>query len=272
MQSWELVRSCLRQSFERQGSSVAIDKDGYVPNPCDNLLPCVHLKDFEADLKRGAGKELEKNFRAVHSSSALAVNCFAPFRQRIADLALPGIAAGFDSLQFESECPSGLGGQPPTLDVLLRGRHVVVAIESKLTEFLGDSKKAEFSHAYSQICDGRREQPYFRAMRRLMDNPETYVRLDAAQLIKHAFGLEYRFPKLPVTLLYLFWEPANPGRAPEFAQHRKEIADFTKRVEGSKVAFKSMSYPKLWEEWRSGAQEWLFKHLDNLEQRYLVEI
>ena len=272
MQRRGLVCSCLWQSFERQDPGVAIDTAGYVPDFRDNLLPLVCSEDFEEDLRHGAGNELENKFRAVHSSAALAVNCFAPFRRRIADLALPGIAAGFDSLQFERECPSGLRGKPPTLDVLLSGPAGVVAIESKLTEFLSDSK-AEFSESYrDRICDGRREQGYFREMLDLMDDPETYVRLDAAQLIKHAFGLEHSFPDLPVTLLYLFWEPTNSGRAPEFAEHREEIAEFAERVEGSRVAFAAMSYPELWAKWREGAPEWLSGHLDNLEQRYLVEI
>ena len=60
-------------------------------------------------------------------------------------------------------------------------------------------------------------------MLRLRDRPDQYTWLDAAQVIKHAFGLARSFPDRPVTLLYLFWEPANPTAGPEFVAHRDEI-------------------------------------------------
>jgi hypothetical protein len=47
-------------------------------------------------------------------------------------------------------------------------------------------------------------------MLRLIDAPDCYAWPDAAQLIKHAFGLAGTFGGPPATLLYLYWEPANP--------------------------------------------------------------
>ena len=46
-------------------------------------------------------------------------------------------------------------------------------------------------------------------MSALVERPDTYRLLDAAQLVKHAFGLARRFPHEPAVLLYLFWEPAD---------------------------------------------------------------
>jgi hypothetical protein len=228
--------------------------------------------DFEADLSAGDGNELQTKFRAAHSSSGLGVNCFAPFRRQITDLTLqPGET--FDALQFERKCPTGLrGGRFPNLDVMLSGPTGVVGVESKLTEYLA-RHSAAFSPAYAeQIRDARREQGYFREMVRLIADPDSYVWLDAAQLIKHAFGLARTFGDRPVTLLYVFWEPANPGDSPEFAAHRKEIAAFAERVEGSTPRFAAMSYPELWANWRKTAPEWLSRHLDELEARYLIRI
>lgn len=78
-------------------------------------------------------------------------------------------------------------------------------------------------------------------MLRLRDRPDKYTWLDAAQLIKHAFGLARSFPDRPVTLLYLFWKPANPTADPEFVAHRDEIEEFRARVAGSSPAFEAMS-------------------------------
>ena len=66
----------------------------------------------------------------------------------------------------------------------------------------------------------------FREMHRLVESPRSYLWLDAAQLVKHAFGLAYTFPDRPVTLIYLFWEPSNPEAYPIFAEHRAEVDRF----------------------------------------------
>lgn len=67
------------------------------------------------------------------------------------------------------------GGRAPNLDVLLSGSNGIVAIESKLTEYLGPHR-AEFSPAYAdQIIDERRDQGYFREMIRLEEDPASYA-------------------------------------------------------------------------------------------------
>lgn len=264
----------LKEALACRRPDIAIDDKGYTADFCDNLLPLVATEDFESDLSAGDGNELATKFRAAHSSSALAVNCFAPFRRRIADLTL-STAGLFETLQFEQKCPTGLrGGRAPNLDVLLAGPGGVVGIESKLTEYL-TAHRAEFSPAYAeQIRDARRDQCYFREMLRLVEAPGSYTWLDAAQLIKHAFGLARTFADRPTTLLYLYWEPANPDASPEFAVHREEIATFTERVAGSLPAFRAVSYPELWRHWRgtSRVPEWLIGHLDELTARYLIPI
>jgi hypothetical protein len=266
--------AALSKAFTLHHSNIALDPKGYAADYRGTLLSGVLPEDFEADLSSGDGNELETKFRAAHSSSGLGVNCFAPFKQRIADLTLPGHGA-FAGLQFERKCPTGLrGGRAPNLDVVLTGPSNVVAIESKLTEYLSPHR-AKFSPAYgAQITDVRRRQGYFHEMLRLLDHPDHYKWLDAAQLIKHAFGLARTFPDRPVTLLYLFWEPMNPDASPEFAAHRAEIKDFKSRVEGSSPVFEAMSYAELWQAWCENAAlpEWVQEHRENLERRYLVSI
>ena len=164
------------------------------------------------------------------------------------------------------------GGRSPNLDVLLSGPTGIVGIESKLSEYLS-RHRAKFSLAYEQqIRDGRRESGYFREMLRLMTAPDSYVLLDAAQLIKHAFGLAHTFKDRPTSLLYLYWEPANPEDNPAFEAHRAEIADFAERVAGSTPYFSAMSYPELWRQLEGSGSAWVHAHLAELRQRYLVRI
>ena len=264
----------LRAAFMRQHPGALVDEKGYASHFHEVLLPQVSADDFEADMRAGDGQELETKFRAAHSSSALAVNAFAPFRRRMADFTLP-FGGEFETLSFERKCPTGLrGGRSPNLDVLLSGPDCVVGIESKLTEYLA-AHPAKFSDAYAeQICDERCEQGYFQEMLRLMKQPGSYSFLDAAQLIKHAFGLANNFRGRPVILLYLFWEPANANEFPVFAAHRQEVDAFSEKMAVSKPAFKAMSYNELWHYWRGcrNVPEWLSVHIDAMQGRYHIAI
>jgi hypothetical protein len=87
-----------------------LDENGYVGAASQNLIEGVRLEDFEVDLLQGDGNELKGKFRAAHSSSALAVNTFAPFKTHLDALRLPG-GSGFDYLHFEQKCPHGLLGR-----------------------------------------------------------------------------------------------------------------------------------------------------------------
>lgn len=89
-------RSALIQGLLRSAPGTELDENGYVTNASQNLIKGVRLADFEADLRQGDGNEMEGKFRAAHSSSALAVNTFAPFKATAAALRLPG-GSGFAS-------------------------------------------------------------------------------------------------------------------------------------------------------------------------------
>ena len=164
----------LPDAFVRAHPLVEVDTQGYVRDVVDNLVPNVSLADFEADLRAGDGNELEGKFKAVHSSSALAVNVFAPFRARGFELILPG-SGSISGLEFERKCPHGISGRSPNLDVLLTGPTGVIGIESKLTETLS-RHRAVFNPKYRQnIQDERREGAWFREMLGLEEDPERYT-------------------------------------------------------------------------------------------------
>ena len=76
------------------------DSKGYLKNIAHNLLPNVKLYQFEDDLIQGSGNEFDWKFLAVHSSSALVVNTFAPFKDTPSDLKLLDVK-GFKSITFE---------------------------------------------------------------------------------------------------------------------------------------------------------------------------
>ena len=97
---------------------------------------------------------------------------------------------------------------------------------------------------------------------RLRAAPTTFHHLDAAQLVKHAFGIvteARRSGKKPV-LVYLYAEPTDkPPSAKALIKHRTEIKDFSDSVDGGMVRFVAVR----WTEWLdrmagpNGWTEWL---------------
>jgi hypothetical protein len=85
--------------------------------------------------------------------------------------------------------------------------------------------------------------------------------LDAAQLVKHAFGLvtDGRRKALRPHLHYLFAEPErNGGReisSGARAQHRAEICKFSETVCGAEVTFSACSYREWIASWERAPEE-----------------
>jgi len=246
--------------------SVRYDQDGYASRWEENLMDGLPLADIVGDLGSGAGRELEGKLRAAHSSAALVVNTFGPWRTEPASLTLGGIT-GLRSFQFEATCPTGLGGIPPHLDLLAEGI-LPVAVESKCTEWM-ETKLAVFSSSYDRLRPSHGHSPWFEEVQRLRSTPDQYRFLDAAQIVKHALGLLERYGKHEVRLVYLYWEPRNPDKWTACRQHRAEADDLAARVEQSNVRLVPLSYQELWKEWeRQGPPP----HLPYLRTRYDQEV
>ena len=161
--------------------------------------------------------------RAPWSSSALAVNSFAPWAATRRS-ALAGLSGFTETLAFEAKCPNGVSRIPPHLDVLLERGDEIVAVESKCTEYLR-AKTAKVAAAYLALAEKGDERARSRWFAALAEVP-SFRLLDAYQLVKHYLGLTLTYPKRPLTLVYLYWEPTNADALPLFAQHREEVERF----------------------------------------------
>ena len=245
------------------------DLKGYVRVPEENLVAGVLMEHFESDLRRGAGDELRTKFCAVHSSAALAVNSFAPFKARPCDLVLLG-RIGFDRLEFEKPLITGLEGIPPNLDVWLEREKEVIAIESKLLEYF-KPKEAKFKDKYQRTVLPWAEDCWWNVLEEAKTAGKRH--LDVAQLVKHYFGISNNLREQDVgsgTLLYIFWEPMNWMEIEVCRQHRAEVEELDKRVANSRVKFRWMTYPQLWDAWSTVPL--LAPHAANLKARYGVSM
>src|SRR5207248_921446 len=99
----ERAKRRLAEIWQRIRPNAAVSAQGYVPQITDNLIEGVTLELFTAEMAAGRGRELAGKLRAVHSSSAMAVNTFAPWKRDLDQLSLAGIT-GFTRLRFEEPC------------------------------------------------------------------------------------------------------------------------------------------------------------------------
>ncbi len=241
---------------------------GYVKDARLNLVSGVTPEMIEPDYCEGSGQEWLRKIRAIHSSAALAANTFGRWKTDPAKLKILGLS-GFQSPKLEAQCPTGLGGTPPNLDVLLQSSGIVIGIESKLLEPL-TLTKPHFSPSYSRDRLPLCEESWWNLLEQVRGWPPSH--LDAAQLVKHYLGLRKRFPTgRKVFLLYLFWKPLNAANIAEYSQHCEDIQRFRNAIsDGGTVQFIPMDYLQLWDSWSGDAD--LAEHANLLKQRYCVEI
>jgi hypothetical protein len=271
------ARTALANALRRACGNDGVDERGYAHRLEDNVfagLSKANVLLIRDEFGAGAGAELDTKMRAAHSSSALAVNNFARWRNSADDLRHLRLAAAGppDKLEFECQCHSGLRGIPPHLDLVLRGREGIVAVESKCTEQLVEHSAA-FREAYREKIEAVAHQTWAAQYDALVGDASVYRYLNAAQLVKHYLGLKNTFPARQVTLLYLFWEPLNGDELSIVREHRDEVARFARDLADPHVTFESRCYPELWDMWsRQPSPIWLSEHVENLRARYVVEL
>jgi hypothetical protein len=271
----ELSTRChraLHQALAAYRPTATFDEHGYVTDVHDNFLYGIELEDIRSDFEAGAGRELKGKMRAPHSSSALAVNTFGRWSGEPSSLCICG-HTGFKSLKFEQQCPTGLGGTAPHLDVLAVAPKAVVAVESKCLEHL-HLKHVDFSPSYLTITDARAGSPFFKLALHPREIRYEFKRLDAAQLVKHYFGLSKCWPDKRITLLYAYWEPQNANDFNEFVEHRREVEEFRDLVSAeSNFTLRAVCYRELWDDWgNADTPVWLRDHVRALRKRYDVTV
>ena len=258
---------------------IPIARRGYVQEVEANLWHPLSTRARQG-FERGAGSELSKNMRALHSSSALVVNLFDYWtdRDKIPILTALGIdPKGENSLDFEAHFPTSLDGPPPYLDVAITHRTgFVIAVESKFTEHLKRSTKgkSKFTESYfPKSCDlwARKGLSACQTLaedlwdEELRGSRHQFEYLDPRQLLKHALGLATQLGNR-FSLYYLYYDWT--GDRPE--AHRREIDFFDERV-GPEVRFKSLTYQDIFEKLKDFGQA-NSEYLNYLETRYFARI
>ncbi len=239
----------LLQQAWAESRGLSVDPKGYVPDVEANLRRPLSARARQG-FGRGAGSELSGHMKALHSSSALVVNFFDYWTARDCAPLLAALevdAGGAESLDFEAQFPTGLGGTPPHLDVALRLKSgVVIGVESKFTEHLVRSTvgKSKFEASYFPRSGGIWTSvglPECQSLaEELHDQRHRFEFLDPWQLLKHALGLATKLANRS-SLRYLYYD-SRGGRS---EAHRQEIQTFASRV-GAEIGFKASTYQEVY--------------------------
>jgi hypothetical protein len=239
------------------------------------FLPGVPENYIRERLLKAGGDELGSGkFASPESSAALAANAFGWFVPRPEQM--PIVPAGAPigqprkiEIEYCARFPWS-GGRHPWLDAAVLTDTHLVGIESKRFEPFRDAKCPSFSAAYERPVWGDQMNGYGSCRDRLRSGTLRYRHLDAAQLVKHAYGLvtEGRRLGLRPRLWYIYAEPTTRGNAqiPVAAHvlHRAEIIDFGNLVQGDEVDFAAASYP----EWLAGMSGEAVQHAKNLSEQF----
>jgi hypothetical protein len=136
--------------------------------------------------------------------------------------------------------------------VLVETPSHLVGVESKRYEPFRPKAPPSFSAAFWREVWGDGMRPFEAVRDRLRDDPARYAHLDAAQLVKHAFGLRTLAsrtgpPQKRPFLLYLYAEPAawpdgRPVAPGAIQRHAKEVRAFAEEVSGAEVGFAACTY------------------------------
>ena len=268
MQAEQSIRD-LQMAWARS-KGLSFDSRGYVYEVEDNFWKPLSAR-ARTGYERGAGSELKGHMKALHSSSALVVNFFDYWTERPKAPLLSALGIDADdiqSLDFEAQFPTGLGGTPPHLDVAITLESgAVIGIESKFTEYLSRSTKGKgsFQPSYFQTSEGlwaAKGLPACQALaKELRDHQHRFEHLDPCQLLKHALGLAKSFGP-DFSLWYLYYDcPGQRSHA-----HKRELQTFANQV-GDEIRFKALTYQEHYHRLRTSTHPDL-DYLDYLHDRY----
>ncbi len=233
---------------------IALD-GAYTVNLGDNIFGGELHPMTGREYEREEGHEMagdKAHMRALHSSSALAVNVFDYWRRRnrVQDIAsCCGAGSDVFRMEFEKTYPiDSVGWTPPHLDVEFDGRSPL-AIESKFTETY--RRKTKRANADTHLDRYLAQHDLWSGIPRVQTLAKTVVQrsgtttefqyLDVPQLIKHILGLNCSYHGR-CSLLYLWYRVDSP----EADRHEQELERFSSMI-GSNIRFRAMTHQDLFD-------------------------
>lgn len=244
------IPSVIEQQMRWARSEGFEPRNAYLPSIDQNLREELS-SGARTDFERGSGRELRDRgikpprMQALRSSCALSVNVFDYWRSRDPyplQYSLH-LRERITRVSFEENFATGIGGNPPNVDVLLRLENdQYVAIESKFTEWLTPRERTLEPKYFPSGMDLWLDQhlPRCQAVANSLREGErsSFQHLDVPRLLKHVLGLARKTGTYELFYLYFDWQ------SPEGESHAKELARLKESI-GDEIRFRTMTYQEL---------------------------
>ncbi len=249
--------------------------------PEDILLDHLPKQKILGMLSKGAGRELDAKFLSPASSAALACSAFGLFVDR------PGLLPPLPGTQHLSWPAMRVaveeivrfpwrGGRHPHLDAVVETSEALIGVEAKRFEPFRDTPVPEFSDAYFRPVWREDTRPWQAVRDGLVSGALAFRHLDAAQLVKHAFGLSTQAARQSkaAALIYLFHEPTRyPDGRPIppalHVAHRDEVRRLAGLVEGG-LRFSACTYAELLSDWAAAPVDTLRRHAAEVMRAFAI--
>ena len=231
-----------------------------LPMSDPTFLSGVPAQTVLTALKRRPGNDIASGkFDSPESSSALVSNAFGWFLSRAAQLPpLPAVPMG-QPLAVELEAEVSFpwrGGRHPWLDVLIDTATTLAGVSATRFEPFRPQKSVAFTEAFDSRDWGPGMAPFDTMRRALVSGDAQFQTLNAAQLVKQAYGLRTQGIKRArgAVLVYLYAEPATwasgkPVDPARIDRHRAEISRFAAAIHGADVSFAPVRWADLVAQW-----------------------
>ena len=257
--------SALAEALRHDRPSEPLQSNGRIRRISDLLIEGIADHQLPDSIDR-------TRLKSPQSAAALAINSFLPWRRAPDQMPLGGWV-GFDAVQFEVRCPTGLRGTPPHLDLLALREGVAVAVTVRCTEYLSRRKSAVASSYDRLLAATPALELWQGVLQQLRARPTMYRHLDLGGLVKYALALGRTFPgpldHLALSVLGALERRAVRRVSPPSRRARSARRGGSGRAGG--VAGQELRGP-LAGVGRAPAAAWLAGHVARLRARYGVTV
>jgi hypothetical protein len=217
--------------------------------------------------------------KAIHSSSALAVNIFHYWQtqNKILEIAY---CCGLcnknnkyvEDMFFEKNdlVIDSSFERKPNIDIVITNsdfsRFKAFAIESKFTEHFTSKNKQNLSQSYLDMDYLWKNIDFLRDFISQDNSPfHKYKYLDAAQLVKHILCLNREYGKGKFKLLYLYYDSIGE----KAINHYCELLDFSMKLRTGGIEFRFKSYQELIYKMANNYYKEHVEYFDYIIDRYI---
>ena len=238
------LAEALRQAARRRAAG------GRRPDPPDQRPPDRWRAPTSSCPIRSTGRGCARRTPRRRSP----INSFLPWRDATDQLPLAGWI-GFDAVQFEVRCPTGLRGTPPHLDLLALRGEAAVAVTVRCIEYLSRRKTASRASYDRLLADDPGLEPWRRQLERLRARAAALSPRRSGRADQIRPGARADLSRAPDHVaLPVSGSRSTPISSRSSAATARSSPSWRRRCADARVTFAAQSFEAMWRDWASAGR------------------